>query len=164
MKDSKILIGIIIATFVLIGGGVVLLGGKSTATSEVVSEVLGIEANPTFYDLGDVGINGGIVTKEYAIKNTSGATIKLKKIATSCMCTTAQVVINGQSSPAFGMHAKSSWSGEVLPGQSVDLVVVFDPAFHGPSGVGAITRIVTVDTNDSKNSQLSFTLTANVVN
>ena len=152
MKDSKILIGIIIATFVLIGGGVVLLGGKSTATSEVVSEVLGIEANPTFYDLGDVGINGGIVTKEYAIKNTSGAIIKLKKVSASCLCSAASLLIGGQETKFFGMEGHGDANPPVnieIPGGAEGKVMVkFDPAAHGPQGTGPFNRMIYLTFSD----------------
>jgi len=61
------------------------------------------------------------------------------------------------------MHEKSSSVFEVKPGETAELLVEFDPAFHGPSGVGPITRTITMNTNDVKNPVLSFNLTANVV-
>src|SRR3990172_2624935 len=152
MKDSKVLIAIIVATVLLIGGGVVLLGGKSTSAPEVLSEVLGIEANPTFYDLGEVPINGGVVTKEYSIKNTTGSTIKLKKVTTSCMCTTASVQIMGKETPFFGMEghgdANPPVNIEVGAGQEGKVIVKFDPAAHGPEGVGPFDRVVWLTFSD----------------
>jgi len=161
MKDSKVLITIVVATVLLIGGGVVLLGGKSTTTSEVLSEVSGIEANPTFYDLGEVPINGGVVTKEYSIKNTSGSAIKLKKVATSCMCTTASVQIMGKETPFFGMEghgdANPPVNIEVGVGQEGKVVVIFDPAAHGPQGVGPFNRVVYLTFSDPAGiKELSF--------
>ncbi len=73
-------------------------------------------------------------------------------------------MINGEESPNFGMHSNSSWLGEVEPDQGAELVVTFDPAFHGPSGTGQISRIVTVETNDQNNPTLEFKLSANVIN
>ena len=152
MKDSKVLITIVVATVLLIGGGVALLGGKSTATSEVLSEVSGIEANPTFYELGEVPINGGIVTKEYSIKNASGSTIKLKKVTTSCMCTTASVQIMGEETPFFGMEghgdANPPVNIEIGAGQEGKVIVKFDPAAHGPEGVGPFNRVVYLTFSD----------------
>lgn len=163
MKINKLVAGLILLTLAIIGGGSYLVV-KSSPSQLSADQSTVATTTETSFDWGTIGINNGKVQKTFVIKNSGSSPLKLNNVVTSCMCTTAQVVINGQSSPAFGMHAKSSWSGEVLPGQSADLVVVFDPAFHGPSGVGSITRIVTVDANDAKNSQLSFTLTANVTN
>lgn len=152
MKDSKVLIGLAVATLVLIGGGAVLLGGKSTTTSQVTSEVLAVEATPKFYDLGNVPINGGVVTKEYSIKNTSAATIKLKKVATSCMCTTASVQIGGEETKFFGMEghgdANPPVNKEMGAGEEGKVVVRFDPAAHGPQGVGPFNRVVYLTFSD----------------
>jgi len=79
------------------------------------------------------------------------------------MCTTAQVIIDGKSSPLFKMHQKSAWTGEVQPGKEAELKVIFDPAFHGPSGVGAMTRQIEVATNDKNNPKLEFMLKGVVV-
>src|SRR3989344_1000982 len=157
-----IIAAILLTLFIISGGSYLVVKSSPSQLSADQSAVATI--TETSFDWGTIGINNGKVQKTFAIKNNGSSPLKLNNVATPCMCTTAQVVINGQSSPAFGMHVKSSWSGEVLPGQSAELIVIFDPAFHGPSGVGAITRIITVDTNDSKNPQLSFTATANVVN
>ena len=79
------------------------------------------------------------------------------------MCTTAQLKTAEQSSKKFGMHQKNSSVFEVNPGETAELLVEFDPAFHGPSGVGMISRTITMNTNDTKNPTLEFSLTANVV-
>ena len=39
----------------------------------------------------------------------------------------------------------------------------FDPAFHGPQGIGPVNRFVSVDTNDKNNSQLTFTVLGTIV-
>ena len=154
MKDSKVLIGIVIATFLVIVGGVVLLGRDSSKTGEpeANTEVLGIEATPAFYDLGEVPINGGIVTKEYSIKNTTDKTIKLKKLATSCMCTTASVDIGGKTTKFFGMEghgdANPPVNMEIGAGQEGKVVVKFDPAAHGPQGTGPFDRVVWLTFSD----------------
>ena len=153
MKDSKVLIGIVIATFLVIIGGVVLLGrNSSTGEPEATTEVLGIEATPAFYDLGEVPINGGIVTKEYSIKNTTDKTIKLKKITTSCMCTTASVQLGDKSTKFFGMEghgdANPPVNIEIGAGQEGKVIVKFDPAAHGPQGTGPFDRMVWLTFSD----------------
>src|SRR3989304_7147368 len=152
MKDSKLLVALVLVTLLLIGGGVVLLAGKPTVVPEATSEVLGIEASPSFYDLGDVAINGGIVTKEYSIKNTTNAPIKLKKVSTSCMCTTASVQIEGKETKFFSMEghgdANPPVNIEVGPGEEGKVMVKFDPAAHGPQGTGPFNRVVYLTFSD----------------
>jgi len=121
------------------------------------------EAGETNYDWGEIKINGGNAEKVFLIKNTGTGPLILSSVSTSCMCTTAQVIINGKESPFFGMHQKSSWMGEVSAGREAELKIVFDPAFHGPSGVGVMTRQIEVATNDKNNPKLEFTLKGNVV-
>jgi len=79
------------------------------------------------------------------------------------MCTTAQLKTPEVISKKFVMHESSSDVIEVKPGETAELIVEFDPAFHGPSGVGLVTRTITMDTNDTKNSKLTFNLAGNVV-
>lgn len=150
MKDSKILLGIIAVTLVVIVGGIFLLGRASQP--EVLSEAVGIEATPTDYELGEVPINGGLVTKEYSIKNTTDKTIRLKKIATSCMCTTASFDIGGKATNFFGMEghgdANPPVNIEIGAGQEGKVVVKFDPAAHGPQGVGPFDRVVWLTFSD----------------
>ena len=152
MKDSKILIGIALVTLLLVGGGAVLLGGKSEGSTQVASEVLGIETNPNYYDLGGVPINGGIVTKEYSFKNITGNSLKLKKVATSCMCTTASVQIGGEITKFFGMEghgdANPPVNIEIGGGEEGKVVVNFDPAAHGPQGTGPFNRVVYLTFSD----------------
>ncbi|HKZ35790.1 MAG TPA: DUF1573 domain-containing protein [Patescibacteria group bacterium] len=163
MKFNKLIVGFVLLTAVIIGGGSYLIA-KTSAPQLAADQAAQANVTETSFDWGTIGINDGIVEKTFTITNNGAGPLKLAGVVTSCMCTTAQVKTSDSLSPAFGMHQKSSWSEQVEPGQSADLIVAFDPAFHGPSGVGAITRIVTVDTNDASQPQLSFTLTANVVN
>lgn len=151
MKDSKILLGIVALALVIIVGGAFLLG-RGSQEPQVSSEVLGIEATPTAYDLGEVPINGGIVTREYSIKNTSDKTIRLKKIATSCMCTTASFDIGGKETKFFGMEghgdANPPVNVEIAAGSEGKVEVRFDPTVHGPQGVGPFDRVVYLTFSD----------------
>jgi hypothetical protein len=146
-KDSKILFGIVAVTLLLIFAGVFLLGKNTAQVAGTVSAgPLNIEASPSFYDLGEVPINGGIVTKEYEIKNTFGKSITLKKISTSCMCTKASVEVEDKKTKFFGMEghgdANPPVNIEIGEGKTAKVVVRFDPAAHGPQGVGSFDRVV----------------------
>lgn len=163
MNEKKILVSLVVATLLLIGGGAFFLMKTMTAEPISASESVKVAAVERNFDWGEIRINGGNATKTFLIKNDGTDNLKLYNIKTSCTCTKAQVEIEGVKSPLFSMHSTSSWRGEVLPGREAKLTVIFDPAFHGPSGIGPITRLVSVDTNDPRNLKLEFNLTAKVV-
>jgi hypothetical protein len=162
MKGKILIVGAVLITLAIIVGGVLLVV-KSGPSQLTVTQEVEVEVPETSYDWGEIGINDGIVQKTFLIKNSGSAPLQLNNVVTSCMCTTATLSIDGQVSPAFGMHAKSGWLGTVAPGEAAALVVEFDPAFHGPSGVGVISRQITLNTNDSNQPQLTFNLTAKVI-
>lgn len=149
-KDIKIMFAAIGFTLLLIVGFALLVSKQNT--TEVSGDVAGAVINPENFDLGDVPINGGIVTKEYEVKNTAGETLKLKKVATSCMCTMAKVVFGDKETKFFGMEGHGDKNApvnlEIPSGQSARVVVNFDPAAHGPEGVGPFERIVWLTFSD----------------
>jgi len=156
-KDLKILMGALGFTLLLVIGfafwqGRSTDGGDSLSEGSSTSEVLGVEIDPLNYDLGNVKIDGGIVTKEYEVKNTTDKTLKLKKVATSCMCTTASFELGDKKTKYFGMegHGDSNPSVniEIGPGQTGKVVARFDPAAHGPQGVGPIDRSIFLTFSD----------------
>jgi len=160
---DKFIIGIVVAT-ILILVIAVFLGTRMGATPQVTADSqVSVSVDSSKYDWGTIDYDKGIVSKNFEIKNTSNAALKLYNVKTSCMCTTAQLKTSDITSKKFQMHESSSDVIEVKPGDTAQLIVEFDPAFHGPSGVGPITRTITMSTNDSKNSTLTFNLTGNVV-
>ncbi len=163
MSDKKIIIGVVLFTVLLLVGGIVLLsGGGSTSATITASQNAKAAVDQKTFDWGQINMKGGNVSKTFTIKNTGTDTLKLTNIKTSCHCTKAQIKIGQDSSPYFGMSSISSWIGEVPPGQEAQLEVIFDPAYHGPQGVGPITRLVAVETNDQSNSRIEFSLTGTV--
>lgn len=163
MSDKKIIVGIVLVTVLLLVGGVILLSVSGSTSASITSsrnaKVLTDQRN---FEWGQINMKGGNVSKIFAIKNTGTDTLKLTNIKTSCHCTKAQVRVGSNSSPFFGMNSVSSWIGEVPPGQDAQLEVIFDPAYHGPQGVGPINRLVSVETNDASNSRIEFSLTGKV--
>ncbi len=154
-KETKILMGGAAFLILLIVGFAFLLGKDTTPSKETSSEettVLGLELTPSFYDLGKVPINGGIVTKDYQVKNTFGKSLNLKKITTSCMCTTASVSVGDKTTKFFGMEGHGDKNPpvnlEVPEGETVKVTVNFDPAAHGPQGTGPFDRFVWLSFSD----------------
>ena len=154
-------IGII--TLVILGGAI-YFGSQMGATPKVVTKQnIQLAVDSKSHDWGIIDYDNGIVSQNFAIKNTSQTVLELYDVITSCMCTTAQLITPSQTSRKFGMHEKSGSVFTVQPGETAQLKVEFDPAFHGPSGLGPVTRTVTMNTNDTANPQLTFALTGQVV-
>lgn len=164
MNDKKLIIGFIALTLLILGGGVFVLSSIGTTPAKITaSQNAKALVDQKTYDWGNIPYSGGNVTKTFAIKNSGTDILQLSGIKTSCTCTKAQVSIDGKTSPYFSMHSTSSWIGEVPPGREAQLTVIFDPAFHGPTGVGPIERLISVRTNDAGNPNLEFSLKGVVV-
>lgn len=164
MNEKKFIILISVVTTLILVGAVFLVSNQvSTSQISASQNAKAYTVEPTSFDWGDIPYAGPKATKTFAIKNTGQDSLKLFNVKTSCHCTQAHVTINGQASPDFGMSGISSWVGEVAPGKEAKLIVVFDQAYHGPQGVGPVTRFVSVETNDKGTPKLTFTLTGTVV-
>lgn len=147
-KDIKILLGSLIFTFLLIIGLSLLLSGQDKG----LEEVKGVEATPASYEVGDIPINGGILTKEFTIKNNTNEELTLRKVATSCMCTEAKIVLGDEETVYYSMEHPTDKNPPVnltfAPGQEANVIVNFDPAAHGPEGVGPFERDVWLTFSD----------------
>jgi len=167
MKTDKsslyFIIGTVVFTVVLMVGGIFLLGGDSSSNMTENQDALIEILDPVTHDWGEIDINGGLVEKTFTIKNSGKGDLELTKFVTSCMCTEVEVIIDGESSPMFGMHTKSNWIGKVGQGKEAEIRVVFDPLFHGPTATGPITRTVKFNTNDTSNSVVEFRLSGTVI-
>lgn len=162
--NKKLLVGFILSILALGAGTVWLAGGASPKPSVLgTSGRVKTTVPETSFDWGNISYSGGKATKIFVIKNEGTDILKLQSVKTSCTCTQAQVTTEQGKSPYFSMHGTSGWVGEVGPGKEAQLEVIFDPAFHGPSGVGPITRQVTVETNDAQKPNLEFSLKGVVV-
>lgn len=160
---DKFIIGIVVVTVITLGVAIFFGTRLGTTVQVTADSQVAIEIESNRFDWGTIDINDGIVTKNFSIKNTGSSDLKLYNVKTSCMCTTAQLKTPQTISKKYQMHENSSDIIEVRPGDMAELFVEFDPAFHGPSGVGPISRTITISTNETKNPSLTFLLSANVV-
>lgn len=123
-----------------------------------------IEITPVYYDVGTISMAAGPIKKVFEIKNVGKSDLKINEIRTSCMCTTAKLKVGDKESPEFGMHTSLLfWSQKIAPGQTAYLEVTFDPAYHGPQGVGDIVRAVYISSSDSQNKKVEVRLLAKVI-
>lgn len=161
--NFKLIVGFAILLIVLMGGGVMFtskVGNAAKISKNPQSQVFTDHLN---YNWNTIAYNGGLAKHEFVIKNTGEADLNLANLKTSCTCTQAYLIIGSKISPRFNMHSKSNWTGTVRPGDTAKLEVEFDPTFHGPTGVGPIQRIVSVETSDPKLPYLEFKLDGVVI-
>lgn len=112
-----------------------------------------------FFNFGNISMAAGNVSHLYWVKNISGAPLIITKLSTSCMCTAATLITPAGKKGPFGMagHGPTPRLVERLaPGETAQVEVVFDPAAHGPAGIGRTERIVTVGNDGGLPLELRF--------
>lgn len=146
--------------FLAMSGG----NGSSDAVSPYSASAL--TASESAFSFGNVPINGGDVNHEFVARNDGKESIVIEKVYTSCMCTTVLITDeSGKNYGNFGMpgHGVSSDTRiEVRPGESVTIMAIYDPAAHGPSGIGFADRSIYLETNSAKSPKLELSFQATV--
>ena len=147
---------------VLIGGAVLIARPTDPVAQKPENQTAGgvLTAAETSFDFGAISMAKGKVTHAFEIVNSSDASVTITKIYTSCMCTEAILAIDGRRRGPFGMPGHGGFVPGIretlAPGARALVETTFDPAAHGPAGVGAITRAVTVETGRAAPLQLMF--------
>ncbi len=147
IKSSLIIILPILAILVLFW-----LGGKAKPTETAQlgsnSQSATLIASEPKFNFGSVSMAAGKVNHLFAFKNTTAEPIQITRVYTSCMCTTALLKINGTEEGPFGMPGHMpvpSIDKTLAPGEEASIEAIFDPAAHGPSGLGHIERSILVE-------------------
>lgn len=167
-KKNLIISAVIIFIFIV---GLIWLG-KPTQNQSNISDAASksrsgngqLSVGHIDYDFGPISMAKGKVSHAYKIVNPSAEPATISKIYTSCMCTVASLTMqDGQKFGPFGMPGHGGPSGKISttlePGQEAELEVIFDPAAHGPAGVGAIDRVAYIETATGQKLELNFTAT-----
>lgn len=164
--DTKIIVGAIAASVLIVAGAVFALGNPSTDGPK--RESLGTASmtiDKTSEDFGSMDVSDE-KTATFTITNTSTDSIlRIWAVATSCDCTFASVTIDGTKTGEFNMAMHMSgklknWIGEVAPGKQAFLDVTYKPSVMPVQG--PVSRQVNFSTNDPKNSEVQVSVTANV--
>lgn len=117
-------------------------GNSAAAGGELVAQEIS-------FDFGAISMAAGDVRHAFKIKNAGAGPAAINKIYTSCMCTAALLkTASGEWGP-FGMPGHGftpKLNIKLAPGEETELEAVFDPAAHGPAGVGPIERVIYLDT------------------
>jgi len=167
-RNTKIILGA--GAVILVIGGLVIAAKPDpvtktpTAVELVKASRAGnsagrLSAAQTKFSFGPISMARGKVTHRYPITNSGTEPIVIRKLYTSCMCTTAALVKNGKAGEAFGMPGHSpipTINVPINPREEAFVEVIFDPAAHGPAGVGPIERVVTLENNGGQPLELEF--------
>lgn len=148
---KKILLGTLISTVLF--AGIIWMSypdANQEANQNNVTGNFAIAAEHNSYDFGKISMKEGKVSHTFRIANTSGADVNITRLFTSCMCTTAEIKsIGGKNIGPYGMPGHGGSIPRVKEVFSkdaeVEVEVVFDPAAHGPAGVGRIERSVIIE-------------------
>ena len=157
---NKTFISIVIAVLLL--GGLIWLARPDSENNKTPSAksngVLTVE-EANNYDFGTISMAAGKVMHEFKIKNNSRDMVVVNKMYTSCMCTTASLKTNGKQFGPYGMIGHGlipRIDQTVKPNEEATVEVIFDPAAHGPAGVGRIERVITLENNAGQPVELLF--------
>ena len=161
----KPLIGVILFSFVFIGGAYFVISSGEKSQVPIVNYSVqdknkpSVEAKETSFDMGTIKVSD-TKEKEFIIKNIGTKPLLLSEISSSCGCTSAQIVYKGTLSKAFSMHNQSDYVAQIEPNTSAIVKVVYMP-FTMPV-FGVVERQVFMSTNDPNNPKLEFKIKANV--
>lgn len=167
MTDKKFAILTIAVAFIVLAVAYILISGGDKSTKEVKvasyqstdQQKPQVKTENTVADLGQMKVSDE-KSADFKVENAGQKSLQLSNITSSCGCTVAQVVVDGQASAEFGMHSKSSQIFELASGKTAIVRVTYRPYVMPVSG--PVEREVYVDTNDPVNQKLIFKVTANV--
>ncbi len=149
-----------------IGGERNINDNNSDIAVTTVSESM-LELVKNDFDFGSISMKDGEVSTKFEIVNNGVEAVKIGRVYTSCACTTAYMINDsGEKIGKFGMPGhkglRTNADVEVPAGGKVIVEVIYDPAFHGPSGVGLAERSVYVETNSLNAPKLELKFRATV--
>ncbi len=119
------------------------VGGQPTNTNNPSK----LTAVKSMYDFGTISMAKGKTDYVFKVTNSTDQDINIKTIETSCMCTNAYLQSSSGEKGPFGMagHGYSPSVNEIIKtGETRNVRVVYDPAAHGPAGVGSIDRFISL--------------------
>lgn len=140
---------------------------KKELTQTAPAERPIISLTPEIYDFGDVSQKKGKVFTSFTLRNEGKSNLVISKMDTSCGCTFASIIFEGNQSPFFTMPGHGSenpsWAGVTIPaGKEAELRVMYDPEVHRDFR-GAATREIYVYSNDPINFETKVTVDLNQV-
>ena len=166
IKNKYIIVGGIAAAVLIAGiwlarpASPVAERGDPGGSSPVPAGASVLAAEVSSFDFGTISMAKGTVSRTVTVKNTGAGTVTIGKMYTSCMCTTATLSLNGKRFGPYGMPGHGfvpTINEKIGAGEEATVEVVFDPAAHGPSGVGKIERSIIIENDAGEPLELGFT-------
>ncbi len=108
---------------------------------------------PESYDFGNISQKEEITTTTFEVKNDGDKDLIIDKIETSCGCTSASIVYQGEEGPKFSMpghginEKNKDWQIKIGPNQKAQLKVYYDPHAHKDFR-GTAIREISIFSND----------------
>lgn len=123
-----------------------------------------IDVDPEVVDLGDVSVASGESSAVVYVSNFGMSNLIISGMKTSCGCTSAALIFNGVEGPIFSatMRDADGWSQTLSHGQQAQLKIYYNATFH-PDSRGALTRTVTIFSNDPGSPEKEVTIKLNQV-
>lgn len=134
-------------------------GTAAAAPSVAAYGPIALRAKETFFDFGSISMAAGKVSHRYWLRNEGATPVFIRRIYTSCMCTTATFVKGARVVNQYGMPGHGpvpSVNETLVPGEAAYIDAVFDPAAHGPAGLGPTDRVVTIESDAGSPLELRF--------
>jgi len=159
---SKKSIGIAIVILSIIGVLIFAIGSGKEKIPQERGIFSSLKVFESYYDFGSVSMKNGKVSHVFKMKNESNFPVVIAKIYTSCMCTSASLLTREGEIGPFGMQGHGfipTIDRVVEPGEEFTVTAVFDPAAHGPAGVGRIDRAIFLESDARNTLQIGFSAT-----
>lgn len=139
---NYLIVAVLFLLIALFGYGYI----KSTpGVDDLTGPIPEIVITPKYFDFGDIKY-GDVVQHTFIVKNIGDAVLEIKRIATSCGCTTAKVD-----------------NDNILPGEETNLIVTYTTgAMSGDHALGEQERIIYIKNNDPINPQTEVMIYARV--
>jgi len=147
-SQTKIIISVLVLA--LLGGAGFLLAAPRTGSPALSLETV-------YYDFGQVSQRAGVVTADIPIQNKGDGDLIIAAMSSSCMCTSASLIVNGDEGPRYGMHRieGGGFASSPIPSGGEGIVRIrYDPNVHATFR-GPATRVITMQTNDPANPSVS---------
>lgn len=151
-KNINLWLYIGIAIIMVVGVGALISYAQVTDPQETGTPQ--ITVNPATLDWGVISAAQGPVSKQFTITNTGDGDLIIKKIATSCGCTTAVLKTAAGATPRLGMDHGNlpAIRAKIAPGETAELTVTFDPNFHYVRG--KTSRVIYITSNDPSQKEI----------
>lgn len=164
MKNKSTIVFLI--SLAIIVAGVVVYGlavEDKNSDADTDSSDAEMSITPASHNFGKVSQKEGVVNTSFTIENTGSSDLVIDNMVSSCGCTSAALVVDGEEGPKFGMHNNpKNWSVTIKPDDSAELKVYYDPDVHEDFR-GRATREITLFSNDKNNSEKKVKISVNQV-